>query len=119
MFDLRNILNLKPYSLKKSEKNALYNEAINYLTNYHYGNCLQYKKILDLFGFNPKLYSCTTDIPFLPVRLFKDYDLLSIDKSKIIKTMSSSGTSGQSVSKIFLDKVAAINQTKVLTKIAK
>ena len=63
MFDLRNILNLKPYSLKKSEKNALYDEAINYLTNYHYGNCLQYKKILDLFGFNPKLYISLNRFP--------------------------------------------------------
>ena len=117
MFDLRRIMDLKPYSLKKSEKTALYNEAVNYLTTYHYENCLQYKKILDILGFNPNVKNSITDIPFLPVRLFKDYDLLSIDKSKIIKTMSSSGTSGQSVSKIFLDKVTAINQIKVLKNI--
>ena len=117
MFDLSSIMDLKPYSLKKAEKSALYNEAVNYLTTYHYENCLQYKKILNTFGFNPRFNNSITDIPFLPVRLFKDYDLISIDKSKIIKTISSSGTSGQSVSKIFLDKITAINQTKVLKNI--
>ena len=47
MFDLRSIINLNPYSLKKDEKNALYNEAVNDLTTFHYENCLKYKKILD------------------------------------------------------------------------
>ena len=117
MFDLRSIINLNPYSLKKDEKNALYNEAVNDLTTFHYENCLHYKKILDLLGFNPKHKKCITDLPFLPIRIFKNYNLLSIEKSKIIKTMSSSGTSGQNVSKIFLDKVNAINQTKVLKNI--
>ena len=117
MFDLRSIINLNPYSLKKNEKNALYNEAVNDLTTFHYENCLQYKKILDLLGFNPKHKKSITDLPFLPIRIFKNYNLLSIEKSKIIKTMSSSGTSGQNVSKIFLDKVNAINQTKVLKNI--
>jgi len=52
------------------------------------------------------------------VRLFKNYDLLSVEKSLIIKMMTSSGTTGQSVSRIFLDRVTATNQTKVLVKIA-
>ena len=51
------------------------------------------------------------------VRLFKSHDLLSIDKDQVIKTMTSSGTSGQMVSRIFLNKETAINQTKILTKI--
>jgi len=56
-------------------------------------------------------------MPFLPVRLFKDYELLSVEKSQVIKTITSSGTTGQSVSKIFLDATTATNQTKVLVKI--
>ena len=57
-------------------------------------------------------------MPFIPVRLFKDYELSSVEKSLIIKTMTSSGTTEQSVSRIFLDRVTATNQTKVLVKIA-
>ena len=71
MFDLRSIMDLKPYSLKKSEKTALYNDAVNYLTTFHYENCLQYKKILDLLGFNPKHKKCITDLPFLPIRILR------------------------------------------------
>ena len=56
-------------------------------------------------------------MPFLPIRLFKEYELISVERSKIIKTMTSSGTSGQSVSKIFLDKDTATNQMKALVKI--
>jgi phenylacetate-coenzyme A ligase PaaK-like adenylate-forming protein len=58
-----------------------------------------------------------TEMPFLPVRLFKMFELFSVDKSEIIKTMTSSGTTGQAVSKIFLDRETSSNQTKALTKI--
>jgi hypothetical protein len=56
-------------------------------------------------------------VPFIPVRLFKEYDLLSVDRSQVVKTMTSSGTTGQSVSKIFLDRGTSADQTKVLTKV--
>jgi hypothetical protein len=57
------------------------------------------------------------DIPFIPVRLFKDYELLSVPKDDIVKTLTSSGSSGQQVSKIFLDKNNVQNQTRVLSNI--
>jgi phenylacetate-coenzyme A ligase PaaK-like adenylate-forming protein len=49
--------------------------------------------------------------------LFKEYELVSVDKSNIVKTMTSSGTTGQKVSRICLDKQTSSNQTKVLTKL--
>ena len=42
--------------------------------------------------------------PMIPVRLFKEYELFSVPRGEIVKTMTSSGTSGQKVSKIFLVK---------------
>lgn len=53
----------------------------------------------------------------IPVRLFKEFELLSVPRENVAKTMTSSGTSGQKVSKIFLDKDNTRNQTKVLTEI--
>ena len=44
-------------------------------------------------------------LPFIPVRLFKEFDLKSINDDKIAKILTSSGTSGSKVSKIFLDKL--------------
>lgn len=103
--------------MAKDEKKPLYVDAMHKLTNHHFTNCVQYQKILDVLGFDPNVKHSIEDIPPIPVRLFKDYDLLSVDKSQISKTMTSSGTSGQSVSKIFLDRITSINQRKVLTKI--
>ena len=53
----------------------------------------------------------------MPVRLFKDFDFLSIKKKEIFKTLLSSGTTSNKVSKIYIDKNNALNQMKVLQKI--
>jgi len=117
VFDLSSVIDIPPFSLGKQEKNMLYVEVLYELTKHHYANCAQYRKILDVLGYNPSSKHNIKNIPPIPVRLFKDYDLLSVKKSQIIKTMTSSGTTGQSVSKIFLDRITSTNQTKVLAKI--
>ena len=43
------------------------------------------------------------------------FDLKSISNNNVFKVMTSSGTTGQKPSKIYLDKKAASMQTKVLT----
>jgi phenylacetate-coenzyme A ligase PaaK-like adenylate-forming protein len=57
------------------------------------------------------------DAPFLPVRLFKHLDLLSVPRGQVFKTLTSSGTSNQAVSRIFLDRDNVSIQTKVLGSI--
>ena len=117
LFNLDQVFNYQPYGLNKDEKTQLFHQAVNELTLYHYNNSKYYHKILDLMNFDPTESHNISDIPVIPVRLFKEYDLYSIEQSEIFKTMTSSGTSGNHVSKIFLDKSTAINQTKVLSKI--
>lgn len=115
MFTLNDIIDTQPFSLERKAKTELHIHALSDLTKHHYARCFQYKRLLDVLGFDPCQLKSMEDIPFIPVRLFKDYDLLSVDRSQIVKTMTSSGTTGQSVSKIFLDKITSANQTKVLT----
>ena len=117
MFDLTPIFERPVYSLGRAEKTELFATGLSALTRQHYAQCPQYKKILDVMGFDVAATHALEDIPFIPVRMFKDYELLSVDKGQIVKTMTSSGTTGQRVSKIFLDKVTAANQTKALVKI--
>lgn len=117
MIDYNNILKIEPYSLNKSQKKIFLTDCLTKLTQYHYNNCPEYKKILDAEDFKIKEIIDYCELPFLPVRLFKEYDLMSIDKNDIQKTMTSSGTSGQKVSKIYLDKETSANQTKTLIKI--
>lgn len=117
MFNVEQLFDELPFSLTKNKKKTLYRQALAELTKHHYKNCIEYKKILDVLKFDIKTEHLVQYIPSLPVRLFKEYNLKSVNKEDIIKTMTSSGTSGQSVSKIYLDKSTATNQTKVLSKI--
>ena len=57
------------------------------------------------------------ELPFLPVRIFKEFEMRSCSKEEVVKTMTSSGTTGQQVSRIFLDRETSALQTKCLTKI--
>ena len=114
---IEKLLEIPPYSFVKKEKTAAFNSIFHALTAHHYQNCVPYKRILDSIDYKLNPGGNYWDIPFLPVRLFKMHDLVSVDKSKIFKTMTSSGTTGQAVSKIYLDKETSLLQTKVLTKI--
>jgi len=115
--EISEILNIQPYSLNKSDKEKLLSPYLDYLSRFHYENCISYKKMMDSIGFDIHKNHHYFDLPFLPVRLFKMLDLCSVSKEEVVKTMTSSGTTGQYVSRIFLDKETSANQTKALTKI--
>jgi phenylacetate-coenzyme A ligase PaaK-like adenylate-forming protein len=115
--DLTSILNIPPYSLEKNMKRQLLNEQLRALTLFHYKNCKSYKNMMDAVGLDLNRLTEYDELPFLPVRLFKEFELRSVEKEHVMKTLTSSGTSGQQVSRIFLDKETAACQTKVLTKI--
>lgn len=115
--EIDELLKLGPYSLAKPEKEAMLNQYLLDLTRYHYSNSLFYKRMIDATGFDIREITKYENIPFLPVRMFKEVDLLSVPKEEVIKTMTSSGTTGQAVSKIYLDRETSSNQTKVLTRI--
>lgn len=117
MFELNNIMDIAPYSLNKEQKHQFLTQALSDLTRHHFDKCDLYKKMMDARSYDVNNIKSYLDIPFLPVRLFKDLELLSIDKTEVVKTMTSSGTTGQSVSKIFLDKETSSNQQKILVKI--
>ena len=117
MFALKDILNEPVYALERARKEAVFSQALGDLTRKHYAGCPEYRKILDLMGFDMTRVTRSENFPFLPVRLFKEYDLLSVPKEEIVKVMTSSGTSGQQVSRIFLDRETSANQTKALAKI--
>ena len=118
MINLNKIIGKNPYSLNKLQKKNLIKKNLLILDKHHYKNCKNYKKLINSFNLNYKnKYSNIEDFQMLPVKIFKKFDLLSVNKKKIVKELISSGTSGQKVSKIFLDKENSKNQMKVLTKI--
>ena len=107
---------IEPFSLNKDEKYSFFIKEINLLNQYHYKNSYEYKRIINSLKY--KLISKNlTEIPFIPVRLFKEFNLLSVSRKNVFKVLQSSGTSGSLQSKIYLDRENAKNQTQVLSKI--
>lgn len=116
MTDFDDILKIPPYSLESRAKQEMLTEYLRGLTKYHADRCGPYRKILDALGVKAESIKDEAELPFLPVRLFKDMDLKSIDDKEIYKVLTSSGTTGQLVSKIYLDRRTASNQQKALVK---
>lgn len=118
---------IEPYSLVASEKQALLLDRLNGLTEKHAEGCEQYRQIISkVYGAGgsacaavPAGAKTLADVPFLPVSLFKRMELKSVPDEEIFKTMTSSGTTGQQVSKIFLDRETSKAQQKVLVEIVK
>ena len=111
------LLEAPVFTMNAEAKSEIYEESLNALTRYHYQCSPEFHQIANLLGYNAANNSALEDLPYIPVRLFKEFDLISTDRREIVKTMTSSGTSGQSVSRIHLDRITAANQTKVLVKI--
>jgi phenylacetate-coenzyme A ligase PaaK-like adenylate-forming protein len=111
------LFNIPPYSLDKLDKQQLLLKKLNYLINYHKKLSKEYNKTLNTLTPYKLHYDTLEELPYIPVNLFKYYSLKSCDSKDIIKTLTSSGTTSQLVSKIYLDKETSIYQTKALVKI--
>ena len=114
---LQEFFDLQPYELDKEQKEKMLSAHLGKLTEYHREYCGLYKKLTDGIGYKKEAINTYYDLPMLPVRLFKKYDFKSVVGEQISKTMTSSGTSGQQVSKIHLDRETSLNQSKTLVKI--
>jgi len=106
----------EPFGLQATEKAEMLLSALNELTNWHTTKCSHYSNMRQRM-FTNGLARVREELPFLPVRLFKNLKLASVPDSAVVKTLTSSGTTGQSVSRIFLDRETSVRQTRVLSAI--
>jgi Acyl-protein synthetase, LuxE len=85
------------------------------LIDHHRRACPAYARVLDAIGHSPeRRYSQLRELPWLPVRLFKEHPLISTDSERVT-VLTSSGTTGTGVSRIALDRDAAERQRRMLT----
>lgn len=106
---------MAPFEAAEDEKTPLLLEAMNALTKHHALKSPFYRKILEAHGTVPGSADSLEALFCLPVPLFKRFDLRSSDE--IVRTLVSSGTTGQKPSRIFLDRETAILQSRLLTRI--
>ena len=87
-------------------------EGLNELTRYHYEKSPEYGRILDAAWGGPRTYDSISEVPYLPVSLFKEMELKSTAQPAMV--MRSSGTTGQRTSRIVIDNETARRQSEAL-----
>ena len=115
--DWNRLLGLDPYGLDRQAKRDLFTQRMGELTAFHRAHCQPYGKLLDALGQGDALSSAPEETPMVPVSLFKEMTLRSVPEEEVFKTITSSGTTGQKVSRIDLDAATAANQQRVLSHI--
>nr|WP_205632830.1 hypothetical protein [Chlorobaculum limnaeum] len=116
MLDL-SYLDWPVYQLSKSRKQQLLTNRLKALTQYHSDHCKEYASFLKAYSVDVGSIASLEEIPFFPVRLFKNYALRSVPEREVFKVLTSSGTTEQTLSRIYLDRTTATAQTKVLVRI--
>ena len=104
------------FTLSQHEKEAKLLPELAALVEHHRANGEAYARILAATGHGPgRGYESLADLPWLPVRLFKNHVLKSVPDESVYKVLTSSGTTGD-VSRIYLDQEAAAAQTRALAQ---
>ena len=103
------------FSIPQADKEAMLAAELEEMTARHRAACPAYDRVVSLTAgpSGPGL----AGLAYLPVGLFKSHRLVSVPDEEIFKTLTSSGTTGQQPSRIYLDRVTAERQTRALTAI--
>lgn len=111
---LHHALEGAPYSESQIRKEPNLVSGLSELTEYHYRHCTEYARILDGAWDGRRAFERLKDVPYLPVSVFKTQNLLSIAAENVRVVLTSSGTTGQGVSRIHLDTDASVLQQRAL-----
>jgi len=107
------LLRAPQFSLPQAEKEARLLPRLLQLVDHHRRACAPYARFLAAIGWDGAAETLA-DLPQLPVGVFKSHDLRSIPEDEVFRVLTSSGTTGQRVSRIFIDREAAALQTRAL-----
>ena len=105
-----------PYGLTAQQKTPRLLAELIALSGHHQTHCVLYQRLLQALTPCQQQASSLAELPYLSVRLFKQFALQSVPDNQVFKTLYSSGTTGQP-SRIVLDRDAAALQSKVLVRI--
>lgn len=102
------------FSLSQADKEALLLPRLLELVEHHRQACPPYARFLAATGWDGRAETLA-QIPHLPVGVFKSHELRSVPEDEVFRVLTSSGTTGQRVSRIFVDREAASLQTRALS----
>ena len=105
------------FSIPQAEKERLLLGELTQMVSMHRSACNPYRRITDVVGESPGTYESLAQLPYLPVALFKTHQLSSVPTEQVFKVMTSSGTTGQAVSRVILDRDTADLQSRALSTV--
>ncbi|MCH4184144.1 MAG: hypothetical protein LKF61_01535 [Eggerthellaceae bacterium] len=126
---LERFFGVDPYGVPHAEKVQMMRARLSEALVDQQRRCPAYASLLNVFAqaaipgeydTNPRPDDADLRIdnfPFVPVRLFKSHRLCSVSDKAVKKVLTSSGTSGQQRSKIYLDAQTMQNQKRALQRI--
>jgi hypothetical protein len=114
---LDDLIRLPQYSVPQAEKEASLLTELTRLSQWHRERSPEYARLTRILFPGQSQPANLTGLPYLPVGLFKEHLLASVPESEIFKILQSSGTTGQTPSRIVLDRETAQLQTLALSRI--
>ncbi|MEA2538582.1 MAG: hypothetical protein QOF11_2816 [Chloroflexota bacterium] len=114
---LTQLVGAEQYSVREHDKAPLMNAGMRELVERHRDRCLEYRRILAAAYPDAAGARDLAATPYLPVGLFKWLELKSVPEDDVFKVLTSSGTTGQVPSRIYLDIETAQLQTRALSSI--
>lgn len=106
-----------PFADERLARESFLLEGLNAMTEWHRERCPGYAAMLSAAFPDAMPASTLEGIPFLPTRIFKHVELKSVPDAQIVRQLTSSGTTGQQVSRIFLDAETSALQVRALASI--
>lgn len=114
--EINNYLKNQPFGLNVNEKEKKMISVLKFQIKHHLNNCTEYKNWYESNNFvDPETITRIDEVPFIPSSVFKHLNLISSPSKS--KKITSSGTSSQLKSSIYIDSNTSLNQTKALSKI--
>lgn len=114
---MNDLFDIPQFSMVQDRKDDMLFSELRNLHRSHMHRSQEYAAIVNALFPHHESAGRIEHLPFLPVAVFKTYQLKSIPDSEVIKVLTSSGTTGQAVSRIHLDTETAQLQTRALSKI--
>jgi hypothetical protein len=105
------------YAQPQADKAARLTAVLDALTHHHRAGCPAYRRLTDVLAGGDRHAASLLEVPWLPVGLWKSHRLASVPDHQLATTLTSSGTSGQVPSRVYLDRDTARRQARGLARI--
>jgi hypothetical protein len=114
---LDDLIQMPQYSLPQAEKEEALLAELRRLDQSHRERSPEYARLARLLFPGTADPHNLAELPYLPVGLFKERLLSSVPENEVFKILKSSGTTGQTPSRVVLDRETAQLQTLALSRI--